>query len=116
VTFKLSNSGVVAVVTMDRLESIRVSNIIRRAGIPRETYFTGNIKKQMKKSSDLEAVILVQDGAIFIKDMLTGIQREVTGDLVKSVEYVLYYGYHEDDVCVRDNAYDFGDFSLYGIV
>lgn len=82
--------------TMDKTEMIRVSTLIRRAGIPCETYFTGNIKKQMKKSADLEAVILILDDGTYIKDMLSGNQRPVMGDIVEEVRYVLTEGYYDD--------------------
>ena len=48
--------GVVSIVTMDKSSMCGIAAQIRRAGIPCETFFSGNIKKQMKKSVDLEAV------------------------------------------------------------
>lgn len=89
-------NGVVAVITMDKTEMIRVATQIRRVGIPCETYFSGNIKKQMKKSVDLEAVVLIMDGGIYIKDMLSGIQRPVSQDLIDELRCVLTEGYYDD--------------------
>lgn len=85
-------------ITMDSNAKIGVATKLRLAGIPCETYFTGNIKKQMKKASDLEAVVLVLEDGTYIKDMLTGNQRPVTGDIVEAVRYVLYEGYQDDDI------------------
>lgn len=88
--------GVVSVVTMDKTEMIRVATQIRRAGIPCETHFSGNIKKQMKKSADLEAVVLIMDDGIHIKDMLSGNQRPVSRGLIDELRYVLTEGYYDD--------------------
>lgn len=88
--------GVVAVISPDPMKSVVIASNIRRAGIPCETYYTGNIKKQMKKAADLEAVILVFEDGLYIKDMLSGNQRKVDGDLVEAVEYVLTEGYYDD--------------------
>jgi histidyl-tRNA synthetase len=88
--------GVVAVICSDPMRAVVVASEIRRANIPCETYYSTNIKKQMKKSADLEAVILVFDNGIYIKDMLSGNQRQVQGDLVDAVQYVLTEGYYDD--------------------
>lgn len=90
--------GVVAVITMDSIQKIAVATRIRSAGIPCETYLTGNIKKQMKKASDLEAVVLILEDGIYIKDMLSGNQRPVEGDIVEAVKFVLWEGYYDDDI------------------
>jgi hypothetical protein len=88
--------GIVAVISTDPIKSVIVATDIRRANIPCETYYISNIKKQMKKAADLEAVILILDDGLYIKDMLSGIQRKVEGNLIEAVNYVLTEGYYDE--------------------
>lgn len=86
---------VVGVVSDSDIESIIASTKIRRAGIPCEKFFTRNIKKQMKKSSNLGAVVIITNGKYAIKDMITGNQKDLDGDLVEAIRDVLENGYYE---------------------
>jgi len=88
--------GVVAVIADDMYKTLPYSSALRRAGITTETYFSNNIKKQMKKSVDLEAVVIIMNDVVSIRDMLSGNQRVVKGDVVAAVNYVLSEGYYDD--------------------
>lgn len=94
---RLMEMETVAIVTMDRMAAVVKAAEIRRAGIACETYYTGNFKKQMARSSNFGAVVIVNDNGIEIKDMLTGVQRPLVGDLVEAVRDVLFNGYYEDE-------------------
>lgn len=91
----MTEYGIVGIISDDTTQCIITSTKLRRAGIPCETFFTRNIKKQFKKSSNLEAAVIIIDGNISIKDMLTGNQKELDGDLVEAVRDVLENGYYE---------------------
>lgn len=86
---------IVGIVSDDDMENIIASTKLRRAGIPTETYFTRNIKKQMKKSANFGAVVIITNGKYVIKDMITGNQKDLEGDLVEAVCDVLENGYYE---------------------
>lgn len=90
--------GVVSVVSMDRMAAVVAACKIRSENIPCDVFYTGNIKKQMQKSADFEAVVLILEDGTYVKDMITGIQRPLEGDLVKAVMHVLYEGYYDDSV------------------
>lgn len=89
--------GLIAVIAADHMRAVIIATSLRAAGITTETFLSGGVKAQFKKAATAEALVIVRDDGVHIKDMLTDIQRPVAGDLVEAVRHVLFDGYHEGD-------------------
>jgi len=76
---------------------------LRRAGIVTETYFSGSIKKQLKKAGKCQCAVLALGDTIIVKDMWTGLQKEVEFDkIVSEVREVFINGYYDESEPFED--------------
>lgn len=96
--------GVVGIVSTDRMKAIQIATELRRAGIATETFLSGNFKKQMARCKDFEAVVMLKDdGATVIKDMITGNQMEVVGgDIAEQVKWTIDEGIYPVSISFED--------------